>query len=461
MIAKALRDKLDHCGDSPFLISPAGQWSYAQTHYRVLQLANALQQHDAKRLACYLTDSPELIAIVLAAAQLGIPMLLLNRDFNEQQVTQQLARLDIELLIREQPVPGSGDCRQLSLTELLQQAQQTSADVSTPPASDSELQLLTSGTTDLPKCVSYRWSDLLAQVGKHDPVADERWLLAYKLNHFAGIQMLAHILVNGSTLVLAGTSKVADAVAAMSKFTITHVSSTPTFWRFAQALLAGTGTLPRLQQITLGSEPIPGMLLEQLAALFPAARIVHIYALTEAGSCVAVSDGKPGLPLSVLERPANAAVRIRIVEEELQVMTRHGMSGYLLEGDRHPSTADGWFATGDLVNIKDQRIVFMGRQSDTINVGGVKVHPLEVENVIAALPGIKVARVYGQDNPVVGQIVAVDLLLEDQSNPQEIEDAVREACTALPRHSRPRNITIVEEMDTNNFKLTRRRNASP
>jgi acyl-CoA synthetase (AMP-forming)/AMP-acid ligase II len=454
VIAESLEKSLHACGERPFLITDSDRWTYSDTHQRVNRLAAGLAARPCDSLACYLPDSPELIAIVLAAAIAGKQLLLLNRDFNMQQVEEQLSRLEIDLLISDETVAGIAADRQLTPDELDRLPADGAAALQ---GNQGQLLLLTSGTTDQPKCVQYDWSDLLAQVGRHRPAQDERWLLAYKLNHFAGIQMLAHILANGSTLVLARSNRVADAVSAMSEHRVSHVSSTPTFWRFALALLAGAPELPALRQITLGSEPVPAALLEQLAQLFPAARIVHIYALTEAGSCIAVSDGKPGLPQAVLDRPEDAAVRFRIVDGELQVKTRHGMRAYRQETNSRPRTADGWFATGDLVRIEQQRIHFMGRQSDTINVGGVKVHPLEVENVIAALPGIKLARVYGQDNPVVGQIVAVDLLpAEPGVDPEALEERVRAACAHLPRHSQPRSINVVERMATNNFKLSRR-----
>jgi acyl-coenzyme A synthetase/AMP-(fatty) acid ligase len=97
----------------------------------------------------------------------------------------------------------------------------------------------------------------------------------------------------------------------------------------------------------------------------------------------------------------------------------------------------------------------VGRRSETINVGGVKVHPLEVESIVTALEGVTKARVYGQDNPVVGQIVAVDLVVQDNWDHQSVEKSVRKACMVLPRHSRPRRINIVDALNTRNHKLVR------
>jgi acyl-CoA synthetase (AMP-forming)/AMP-acid ligase II len=178
--------------------------------------------------------------------------------------------------------------------------------------------------------------------------------------------------------------------------------------------------------------------------------------LTEAGSCISFSDGKAGLPESILTRSANAAVQFRICDDELQVKTAHGMRQYLNPGEANPRDAQGWLSTGDLVRVEHDRIYFVGRRSETINVGGVKVQPLEVENVVSVVPGVQLARVYGRENPIMGQIVAVELVLVEGHDPVAVEDAVREACLVLPRHSRPRSVDIVDTIATSNFKLVRR-----
>ena len=76
---------------------------------------------------------------------------------------------------------------------------------------------------------------------------------------------------------------------------------------------------------------------------------------------------------------------MKIVDGELWVRSRIGMLGYY--GD-DPVDPDGWRPTGDLVEIVDGRVVFRGRRSEIINVGGTKVHPLPIEERIGAVPGV-------------------------------------------------------------------------
>jgi acyl-coenzyme A synthetase/AMP-(fatty) acid ligase len=442
-------------GDKPLIIAPSGQWTYSEMHGYVQRVAAVLDELQVERLACYMADSPVLVAVILAAAISDTSLVVLSRDYQAAQIETALEDLTVDLLVSDASVSIEARCAQLGLAEFTDRV--SSAEIIPFPLSsdDGEILVLTSGTTGAAKCVRYRWSDLLEQVGTHATEDGERWLLAYKLNHFAGLQMLAHVLVNLSTLVLAESGKVVDAIEAISSFSVTHVSSTPTFWRFAMAQLADAKELPAIKQITLGSESVSQELLQELASLFPSARLVHIYALTEAGSCISVSDGLAGLPESILQRPDTAAVQFRVRDGALEVRTRHGMLGYLKQDTPTQRSVDGWFATGDLVKIEGKRIVFVGRRSETINVGGVKVHPLEVENLVLSVQGVKLARVFGRDNPVVGQIVAVELVLSEGWESGEVENSVREKCMGLPRHSRPRSIDIVDSITTSNYKLVR------
>ena len=196
---------------------------------------------------------------------------------------------------------------------------------------------------------------------------------------------------------------------------------------------------------------MPPGLLDDLGRVFPTARISQIYASTEFGSSVSVRDRAAGLPLSVLERDEGADVRFRIEDGELWACSRVGMLGY------HGEVADpdGWRPTGDLVEVRDGRIRFVGRTSDRINVGGVKVHPLPIEELIAAVDGVRLVRVYGRENPLTGQIVAADVVAEPTADADGLPARVRAACSSLPRAARPRVVNVVDRIETKGHKLVR------
>ncbi len=465
-----------------FLVTPDKEVTYKIFFARLQRVRAALESLPAQHFACHLPDSPELIALILGAAAADKSMLLLSADFSSELVEDYLTRFNVDILFCDRAVAGednrldaeswlaefSDDTKELSFAvdshNLSVVESGGDADTGSVQHADSiersggELRILTSGTTGEPKCARYHWRDLLQQIKPYRATADERWLLAYHLNHFAGIQMLAHAVLTRATLILPEATGVADNIRAMFELKATHVSASPTFWRFALAQLAGDADTGNLRQITLGSEAVSQHLLDTLQARFPHCRIAHIYASTEDGSCVSVADGRAGLPVSILQRPDNARVRFKVEEGELLISSRHGMLGYT-GSDQHrreDQREDGWRATGDLVEVRDDRINFLGRRSEIVNVGGVKVYPLEVEAVVSELPAVKLVRAYGQDNPVVGQIVALDIVLDEGWEEKDAEETVRQACSVLPRHSVPRSINFVATIDTANTKLSRR-----
>jgi len=453
VIENRFSNALSQYPDRPFIVSSSGEWTYAEFYQYTCQVARALDQLAPGRLAYHLPDSPELVAVMFAAGLCGRSLVLFNHDYSPQQIEPLLEQTDAAVLITDNPAISHPGCQILG-PEILDATHRNSSETNFGQHDgDSEILILTSGTTGQAKCARYNWSRLFAQDAGNSATGHERWLLAYRLNHFAGVQMLVHVLSNCSTLVLPRSNQVRDAIQALVDHQVTHVSSTPTFWRYALTLLQDSRDQISLQHITLGSEAASRDLLEKLHALFPAARIVQIYASTEAGSCISVSDMQPGLPISVLSRPDSAAVQFRITDGELYVKTANGMTGYLGSNE---AANNRWRATGDLVRIDDGRIIFVGRKNETINVGGVKVHPLDVENMISPVAGVKLVRAYGQANPIVGQIVAIDVVCHEAHDPIAVEADVRLACNSLPPPSRPRSINFVDSILTSNYKLSRR-----
>ena len=233
------------------------------------------------------------------------------------------------------------------------------------------------------------------------------------------------------------------------------MSATPTYWRFLLAEARSRGVeLPPLQQVTLGGEAVPPDLLAAVRAAFPTARVSQVYASTELGSVASVTDGRPGISADRLHSDANPDGTLKVVDGQLWVRSGVGMLGYVGEPD--VATDDGWRATGDLVEVVDDRIEFRGRDSEVINVGGVKVHPLPVENRITAVAGVEAARVFGRANRLTGAIVAAEIVPAADADHDELKAAVRAAVEDLPRAWHPRSITFVAALETKGGKTIRR-----
>jgi acyl-CoA synthetase (AMP-forming)/AMP-acid ligase II len=137
------------------------------------------------------------------------------------------------------------------------------------------------------------------------------------------------------------------------------------------------------------------------------------------------------------------------------------MLGYLNHAS--PFDAEGWFNTGDLVEVDGEWIRILGRQSEIINVGGQKVYPAEVESVLLQMPNVHDVMVLGEKNPITGQIVVAKFNLEQPESLTDLKKRVREYCRdRLASYKMPAKIEIVDdEQYSARFKKIRRELTAP
>ena len=328
--------------------------------------------------------------------------------------------------------------------------------------------ILTSGTTGKPKAARHTWETLsrpvaalqdldesLFQTGN---IEHQRWLLTFRPQLYAGLQVVLHAFANAGALVVPNESSDQNAlVSFMANNDVGYVSATPSFWR-GLLLHVGRENLARLaiRQITLGGELADQSLLDALAATFPGVRITHIYATTELGKCFSVTDGTSGFPVSYLGKTLPGGVELKVDQGQLFVRSGNRMTEYDPLGSRLELSSDdasrhsnaGWTYTGDLVEVSGDRVQFVGRDTDIINVGGYKVNPTKVEEILRQVPAVADVRVFGQSSSVTGQIVACDIAVATGFAPEAALRAVREAAMGkLDRYHLPRIINVVDKIE--------------
>ncbi len=447
MLLELVREAAGQTTAPPALISPAGALSYRECLLRGEAVAHGLARLGAARFGCALAAPADTLVALAGSAAAGCEACPYPPGLDEAGLAATAARLGHDRVLADQGRPLGG-ARGMTLGDL----ERDGSDRPLPRRDRAPVLILTTGTTGEQKGARHDWSRLVRAVRRPDERPGTRWLLAYNLNQFAGVQMLVHALAGRATLVVPASRRADDVIEAIRAHAVTHVSATPTFWRLLIGRLDSRGAAELgLAQITLGGEATPQGLLDRLRDLFPHARVSHVYAGTEFGSVVAVHDGRSGLPLSVLDRDASADVRLRVRGGELQVRSDAGMLGY----HAHEDDAGGWRATGDLVEQGADRLHFVGRTSEIINVGGAKVHALPLEELVCSVEGVELAAVYGRPNPITGQIVAVDVVAAPGTDADELPGRIHEACRRLPAAGRPRRIRVVPALETRGGKLLR------
>ena len=118
--------------------------------------------------------------------------------------------------------------------ELLADAPRGATDFGSPDG-PQPLMIRTTGTTGAPKAARHDWRVLAQTVAKVQPRPDQRWLLAYGPQQFAGIQVLLHVVASQATLVAPFPRQPKDGLDALLSDDVTCVSATPTYWRFLLA----------------------------------------------------------------------------------------------------------------------------------------------------------------------------------------------------------------------------------
>lgn len=321
-------------------------------------------------------------------------------------------------------------------------------DEALPLARDTEWVLATSGTTGTPKLVAHQLASLTRTTVQSASGRAQIWGEVYNICRFAGLQVLLQSYVGGGTLILAPLDRsLGDQIGFLGSEGVTALSATPTLWR--KILMTPETDRIALQQVTLGGEIADDAILRALAARFPSARIVHIYASTEAGVGFSVKDKRAGFPASYLEE-GYGNISLKIHDGRLFVRNDQVRPGYFGAEDRF-ADAQAYIDTGDNVEVRDGRVYFLGRATGMINVGGNKLYPEEVERVLLEHPGVRLARVTGKKSPITGQLVAADIAPSDsQADPAALKASVLAHCRArLEAWKTPALIRVVPDIDAN------------
>ena len=302
------------------------------------------------------------------------------------------------------------------------------------------LWLLTSGSTGRPKRIGHTLESLTTVQGKQP---ERTWLCPYSPGTYAWWQVVTiSLTLADQHLVVIEPSELDSWPQLAAEHGVTAASGTPTFWR--QTIYRDTEALAKvpLEQLTLGGEPVDQAILDRLREIFPQARISWIYASSEVGASIVVHDGKAGFPKKWLDRaPEEGSDRplLSVDGDELIITSPH-----------HGAGLDGAVRTGDRVEFGGEdgdRVLIVGRlDSDEINVGGSKVSAGLVRNVLTSHPAVAWARVFSRKAPLVGRMVAAEVVLDEAMGPLSDADLVQWCSTRLPDYGVPRRIRILDEI---------------
>jgi len=352
------------------------------------------------------------------------------------------------LLLREAPARESPTWSSWQITGVLDDNLITTPlDNASPGIGEACLLLPTSGTTGTPKIVRHDLGLLLMPLSGYAPPERRRTLIGYHPVSFAGLKVMLAATVAGGQLVAVSEPTLSRLAEAAMSFVPDEFRGTPTVMRSLLSLLGDEASELPFARIGLAGETIDQLLLDRLRALLPQAELWQNYGATETGSFMTVKDGRAGFPARWFDEGLGP-VRMRIVDGVFEVASPIAMLGYLGGPMRRPEAPPTWWRTGDMIGIKEDRAHFLGRADSLINVGGAKVRPEEVEQLLLAVAGVMDARVFGQHNPITGQLVAAEVAAMPGIDHVVLRRRIQDVLAAhLERHKLPRVLQITSQLN--------------
>jgi fatty-acyl-CoA synthase len=242
----------------------------------------------------------------------------------------------------------------------------------------------------------------------------------------------------GAKLVLPGRNQDGASLAKLiNDEGVTVAAGVATVWLGLVDHLEQTGgTVPSLQRILLGGSSVPQALMDRFEARL-GVTVQTSWGMTELSPLGAISprsrqpgtargSGRPPLGLDLLLTDAEGAPlpEQRNAVGHLKVKGQSVIERYF-DAAETALGADGWFDTGDLATLDDAgNLTLAGRSKDLIKSGGEWINPVEIEEIIGALPSVGLVAVIGRADPKWGER---PLMVVEPARGRDIDDAALKA----------------------------------
>ena len=313
--------------------------------------------------------------------------------------------------------------------------------------------LFSSGSTGAPKAMIHNLDTLVDSYG--DKKQKQINMLVFLMfDHIGGINTMLNILSMNATMIIPQNRNADDICKLIEEYKIAVLPSSPTFLNL---ILINRSyekyDLSSLRMITYGTETMPEGLLGRLKAVFSKVKFLQTFGTSETG--IAATSSKSSS--STFMKIDDENLEYKIVDNELWLRSKTQILGYL-NRSMESFTNDGWFKTGDLVELDNEGFIkIIGRNKEIINVGGQKVLPSEVESVLLGMDEIEDCLVYGEQNAITGQSVSCDVVLKSGVEADGFKILVRKFCKdKLDNFKIPTRVNVVQKTEfTERFKKSR------
>lgn len=335
-----------------------------------------------------------------------------------------------------------------------------------------DILLQSSGTSNNPKRIMHSFDNIISNMKLHIDAGEldknEKTLvqLPMTFSYCNTAQMLAHIYLCADIYIEESFSP-DNFLYAVNKYNITNTTLVPTqLVSLSRSPILQKLNTCSLKKVFYGGSHLPDNALARLVDNCPNVNFINTYGQTEAGPRISINChnnknekfSSAGLPLK------NIKIDIRNIDTtsnsphigEIFVKTPCAMIGYYKNAPLTQKTiVDGWIDTGDLGYVDEDGYLYItGRKKNIIIVGGINVYPEEIENVLQKHPKVKHSYVYGESNPLLGEVVCARIECADNENISKA-DIISFCSKYLSSYKIPVKVYFTEISKTPNGKIKR------
>jgi long-chain acyl-CoA synthetase len=420
-------------------------YSYDWLYQRVLQWQNDLANHHIARGSVIILEadfSPNAVALFLALIEHNCILVPLTKSVESKKAEfTGIVQGEIRISIADDDSVIFDPLPKQSTHELYSVLRDRH---------HPGLILFSSGSTGKSKAALH---DLMGILEKFKVRRHKQRTISFLLyDHIGGVNTMLYTLSNGGCIITVRERSPEKVLEAVEKY---HVELLPTSPTFINMILFSEAykhyDLSSLKTVTYGTEPMPESTLRRFHELFPNIALQQTYGLSEVGILRSKSKSSDSLWVKL----GGEGFETRILDGILQIKAESAMLGYL--NAPSPFSEDGWFITGDEVEVDGEYFRILGRRSELINVGGEKVYPAEVESVIQQIDNVADVTVYGEKNPITGNIVCANVRLREPEDSKAAILRIKKYCRQhMPTFKVPVKVNIVDdEMHGERFKKIR------
>ena len=461
------------------LIAGPRSLSYADLVRRMARVAHLGQAHlrlaPGDRVALIAPNILEYVEIIAGLSDIGVIVATLSPRLTHAELADILDDCDPRaILVAAECLPSLDPARAVQAIVIGPAYEALLAAAADTPLPDTVAETAafalayTSGTTGRPKGVLLphrsRAITFMAMAAEYRCFGvDDHFLALAPMCHGAGFVFACAALFFGGTTSLFPAGDPVAVLDRLGQRDITGVFMVPT--QFARMFDLPDAVLDarrahRLTSIISNAAALPQGLKERAIAQFGAGLLHESYGSTEAGI---VTNIRPG---DLLRKPGSVGLAFPGVEIQLRrpdhSIASPGEAGELFSRaptafagywNRPAETAetliDGWVTVGDIATADDDGfITIVDRKKDMVITGGLNVYPREIENVIAALPGVRDVAVIGRPSAEWGE--SLHAFIVPSTGARIDEAAVLAACRErLSGFKVPRTISIIADLPRN------------